>query len=142
MKTSPAGIALVKKYEGLRLKRYKDSARLDSIGWGHLILPHEDFTEISPVTAGRLLRRDLATAEHAVGELVTVPLSEPRRDALISFTFNLGVGALKRSTLLQRVNEGRHAEVPEQFCRWIKAAGKPLIGLARRRIAEAEMYLS
>ncbi len=87
-----------------------------------------------------MLRRDVQVAERAVLRLIDVPLTDGQYDALVSFTFNLGAGALQRSTLRRKVNREEHADVPAQLMRWVVAGGKRLRGLARRREAEASLY--
>jgi len=72
--------------------------------------------------------------------LITVPLNHGQFDALVSFVFNVGGGALQRSTLRSRVNRDEHGEVPAEFMKWIWAGGRKLKGLVRRREAEAALY--
>ena len=69
-----------------------------------------------------------------------MPLTDGQFDALVSFTYNLGGGALQRSTLRGKINREEHAEIPEQFMRWVWAGGRKLKGLVRRRAAEAGLY--
>ena len=80
------------------------------------------------------------TAERAVLRLIRVPLEDGRFDALSSFTFNLGTGALQRSTLRRKVSREEHDAVPAEFRRWVWAGGRKLKGLIRRREAEAALY--
>ena len=136
------GLDLVKRFEGLRLERYLDAAGLPTIGYGHLIRPGEEFGDgITETEAEELLRRDLQLAERAVLRLIRVPLTDGRFDALVSFTFNLGPGALQRSTLRRKVNREEHALVPAEFLRWVWAGGRKLKGLVRRRQAETAVYV-
>jgi lysozyme len=95
---------------------------------------------ITPEQAEALLRQDVQTAEQAVLRLITVPLTDGQFDALVSFTFNLGAGALQRSTLRRKVNRGDHAAVPAEFRKWVWAGGRKLQGLVRRRKAETKLY--
>lgn len=88
-----------------------------------------------------LLRIDAQIAERAVLRLITVPLTDGQFDALVSFTYNLGSGALQRSTLRRVINRHHHNEVPNQLMRWVWAGGRKLRGLARRRAAEGNVYL-
>ncbi|QNQ61407.1 lysozyme [Brucella sp. 6810] len=74
--------------------------------------------------------------------LISVPLTDGQFDALVSFTLNLGAGALQRSTLRRKVNRGEHESVPAELMKWVRAAGKRLPGLVRRRSAERVAYLS
>ena len=69
-----------------------------------------------------------------------VPLNQAQFDALVSFAFNLGAGALETSTLLKKLNAGKYAAVPQEFEKWVKAGGKTLPGLVRRRTAEAQLF--
>lgn len=87
------------------------------------------------------LKRDLAECEEIVGRLVTVPLTENQFSALVSFVYNLGGTALKRSTLLKKLNAGDYVGAAEQLGRWIRGGGKELAGLVRRREAEMRLFL-
>ncbi len=89
-----------------------------------------------------MLHRDVQTAQRAVLRLINVPLTDGQYDALVSFTYNLGSGTLQRSTLRRKVNREEHNDVPAEFKRWVYAGGRKLLGLVRRRCAEAEIYLS
>lgn len=140
---SEPGHTLVSNFEGYSPFIYKDAAGLDTIGIGHLILPGEKFKEpLLPEDAHKLLTKDATKASKAVNRRVIVVLRQPQADALISFTFNLGEGSLAKSTLLKRVNAERHAEVPAEFLKWVKAGGVTLAGLVTRRTAEATFYKS
>ena len=81
-------------------------------------------------------------SERAVLRLISVPLTDGQFDALVSFTFNLGSGALQRSTLRRKVNRGEHEGVPAEMMKWVWAAGKKLPGLVRRRRQETKAYAS
>ncbi len=138
------GLRLIKEFEGFEPEIYLDAAGLPTIGYGHLIREgeHKMFENgISESAAGALLAKDVWSAERSVLRLIKVPLTDGQFDALVSFTFNLGGGALQRSTLRRKVNREEHAEVPYEFMRWIWAGGRKLRGLRRRRSAEAELYL-
>ena len=78
--------------------------------------------------------------EGAVLRLINVPLTDGQFDAVVSFTYNLGGGALQRSTLRRKINREEHAEVSEQFMHWVWAGGRKLKGLVRRRAAESNLY--
>lgn len=139
------GFKLIKQFEGFSSMVYLDSTGLKTIGYGHLIKSHE--TEyfknfITKIQAEELLKIDIITAEKAVTRLITVSLNNNQFDALVSFTFNLGAGALQRSTLRTKVNREEHVQVPAEFLRWIYADGRKIHGLIRRRQAEAELYLT
>lgn len=141
MKTSPTGLALIQRFEGFEPQIYTDAAGYPTIGYGHLIRAGENFAHgISHEQAVRLLQQDVAVAERAVARLIRVPLTQGQFDALVSFTFNLGSGALQRSTLRQKVLRGYHDEVPPEFLRWVWAGGRKLRGLIARRESEAVLY--
>lgn len=141
MKISGAGLDLIKRFEGLRLTAYPDSAGVWTIGWGHTKGVHKG-QQITEVGAVKLLRDDLAWAEEAVTDAVKVPLNQNQFDALVSFTFNVGEGALKKSTLLKLLNSGNYTAAANQLDLWINAGGKPLAGLKTRRDAEQALFLT
>ncbi len=139
-----AGLRLIKEFEGFEPEIYLDAAGLPTIGYGHLIRDGEYAMFKNGITesaAGALLAKDVWAAERAVLRLIKVPLTDNQFDALVSFTFNLGGGALQRSTLRRRINREEHEEVPEQLMRWVWAGGRKLKGLVRRREAEAALYM-
>lgn len=139
MNISKSGTDLIKKFEGFRYNAYKDSGGVLTIGYGHT----EGVVEGDVITRGEgqeLLLRDLRTAISSINSLVTVPLSQPQFDALVSFVFNVGVGAFGHSTLLKVLNNFRYELVPHELKRWNKSKGKVLAGLVRRREAEAQLF--
>ena len=110
-----------------------------------MVLAHEQDQFAAGVTqaeATDLLRKDVRIAERAVLRLISVPLTDGQFDALVSFTFNLGAGALQRSTLRRKVNRGEHESVPAELMKWVWAAGKKLPGLIHRRGREGTAYFS
>lgn len=140
MRTSQKGINLIKKFEGCRLEAYKCPAGIWTIGYGHT-KGVKDGQIITQEQAEEFLREDLRIFEQAVESCVKVPLSQNQFDALVSFCYNCGNGALKTSTLLRLLNEGKYKDASEQFLRWNKAGGKVLAGLTRRREEERELFL-
>lgn len=143
--TSEAGQKFIQQWEGFVPVIYKDVAGLDTIGFGHLVIKGEKFQEpILPDDAAALMRKDLARIERGMHTGLKAALKQQQFDALASFTYNLGVGAFKSSTLLKRVNAGRHDDVPGQLLRWINAGDppKPEKGLINRRKAEGVLYAS
>lgn len=135
-----AGLALIKEFEGLRLTSYRCPAGVWTVGYGSTgphVVPGMTITEEEAET---LLTDDLRRFEEGVEQLVEVPLNDNQFAALVSFAFNLGLGALSGSTLLRLLNEGDYASVPAQLARWNKAGGKVLAGLSRRREAEGELW--
>lgn len=136
------GIDLIKRFEGFSSAVYICPAGYPTIGYGHLVRSGESVTEISEAEAEELLRKDVESAERAVLRLVNVPVTDGQFDALVSFTYNLGSGALQCSTLRRKVNRQAHAQVPEQLMRWVWAGGRRLQGLVHRRKVESVYYLS
>ena len=138
--TSKAGIDLIKRFEGLRLAAYFDAVGVRTIGYGHTrtVQPGQ---KISEDQADALLKDDLARFEHAVNDYVSVEINQHEFDALVSFAFNVGVDALRRSTLLRMLNEGQRQAAADQFWRWDKAGGRTLAGLKTRRAEERDLFL-
>lgn len=139
MQISKAGLDLIKEFEGLYLKAYRCPAGVPTIGYGHTAGVVMGQT-ITKQQADDYLRRDVRQFERAVARLVSVPLTQGQFDALVSFAFNLGEGALAQSTLLRLLNAGDYAGAAAQFDRWNKAGGRVLPGLVRRRAAERALF--
>ena len=139
MQISSAGLDLIKQFEGLYLKAYRCPAGVPTIGYGHTAGVAMGQT-ITQQQADDYLRRDVRQFERAVARQVRVPLAQGQFDALVSFTFNLGEGALAQSTLLRLLNSGDYAGAAAQFERWNKAGGRVLPGLVRRRAAERALF--
>ena len=144
MKISPAGIALVKEFEGLRLTTYTCAAGVLTIGYGSTGAHATPGKTITEPEAEALLVKDLARFEAGVSELITKPLTQGQFDALVSFSFNLGCGALEESTLRRRLNGGEDPNTvfPQELPKWVKAGGQALPGLVRRRDAEVKLATS
>src|SRR5690625_740647 len=148
-KTSQVGVDLIKEFEGLRLTAYQDSVGVWTIGYGHTNntasadkYPVYAGQTISKAKAETILKADLITFENAVNNYVTVSINQNQFDALVSFSFNLGAGALRTSTLLQKLNNGDVNGAANEFGRWVNAGGVQLPGLVRRREAEKQLFLS
>ncbi len=125
--------------EGLRLDAYVDAAGVWTIGYGHTKNVRQG-DKISEYWAKELLMQDVAEVEREVKAL-GVAKTQGQFDALVSFAFNLGIGNLKRSTLLKCIREGRSMrEIKRQFMRWVVAGGKRLKGLERRRAWEVQRF--
>lgn len=146
MKLSDAGLALICEFEGYHtaLKdggcaAYLCPAGVVTIGFGCT-----EGVKIGDVwtreQANEALRRELAKHEAAVTRLVTVDVTQGQYDALVSFSYNVGAGALKSSTLLKKLNRGDNAGACAEFGKWNKAAGKVLRGLTIRRAKEAALF--
>ena len=141
MKISQEGLALIKRFEGCRLEAYKCSANVLTIGYGHTGGVKETDT-ITQDEADKLLQEDVEQFEKHVDDNVTVELGQSQFDALVAWTFNLGVGNLRESTMLKKLNSEDYASVPSEMKRWNKAGGKTLDGLIRRRKAESLLFES
>lgn len=144
-RTNCAGIALIKRFEGCRLEAYQDSVGVWTIGYG--ITSATGFKvykgqKITQEQADELLLKHLTTYERAVARNVRVPLTDNQFAALVSFTYNLGEGALKSSTLLKKLNKGDYQGASKEFGKWVKAGGKKLKGLVDRREAERQLFLA
>lgn len=137
------GLSLIKEFEGFSTTAYACPAGYMTIGYGHLIREGENFssTEISRDDGEILLRDDVGQAERSVLRLINVPLSDGQFDALVSFTFNLGSGALQRSTLRRKLNRDDYGGAAEELPRWVYSGGKKLAGLIRRRNAERVFFI-
>lgn len=140
--TTRRGVDLVMSHEGFSAFPYLCPAGWWTIGYGHTKGVTKATKPISKVVARELLEADLATAESAVGRLIRVELTDGQFDALVSFTFNLGGGALQRSTLRQKLNRGEFEEAADEFKKWVWGGGRKLPGLVRRRADERELFLS
>ena len=137
-------MALIKEFEGLRLQSYYCASGVLTIGYGSTgphVYPGQTITE---EVAEDLLRIDLGRFEDGVRELVEVELTTHEFDALVSFSFNTGVGAFEHSTLLRRLNAGEDKPTvfKEELPRWVNGSNGPLPGLVRRRQAEIDLALS
>ena len=141
MNISQNGIDLIKRVEGCRLKAYRCPAGVLTIGYGHTGSDVSNGMVISQEKAENMLKMDLVVHCNNVTKLVKVPLNQNQFDALVSFEYNVGYGALSTSTLLRLLNQGKYTEASKQFERWVYAGGKPLEGLKRRRKAEKELFI-
>jgi lysozyme len=158
VKVSQKCIEQIKKDEGVRSRPYQCPALLWTIGVGHVIDPNHAKVPLAdrkqlPIPAGwdrvlsseeidDILRKDLARFEAGVSRLIKVELTQGQFDALVSFSFNVGLGNLQNSTLRMKVNRGEYEAAAEQFLVWTKAGGKVLPGLVKRRTHEKEMFES
>lgn len=144
MKTSDRGIAIIKQHEGVRLTAYADPVGVLTIGYGHTSAAGAPEVtrgmKITQAGADTILRQDLAKFERYVTDAVKVPLNQNEFDALVSWTFNLGPGNLRSSTLLRKLNAGDRAGAADEFLKWTKAGGKTLPGLVKRREAERALF--
>ena len=141
MKTSPKGIALIKEFEGLRLKAYKCPGGVWTIGYGHTagVKPGMVITEAQ---AGEYLKADLIAFERYLNGL-GLALNQNQFDALVSFIYNVGTGNFSSSTLLRKVRANpQDNSIMDEFLRWVYSKGRVLPGLQRRRLDEMKLYFS
>jgi lysozyme len=147
MKISDDGLRLIKSFEGYHTRQpdgscvaYLCPANVPTIGWGCTegVTLGMRWTE-ADATAG--LRREMAKHEAAVMRLVTVEINQNQFDALTSFSYNCGISALQKSTLLKRLNKGDYSGAAEAFGVWNKGGGKVLPGLVARRAREAALFM-
>ena len=141
MKTSSKGIALIKEFEGLRLKAYKCPGGVWTIGYGHTagVKPGMVITEDQ---AEEYLRADLIAFEKYLNghELA---INQNQFDALVSFIYNVGTGSFSSSSLLRKVRVNpQDNSIMDEFLRWVYSKGRVLPGLQRRRLAEMKLYFS
>lgn len=141
MKTSPKGIALIKEFEGLRLKAYKCPGGVWTIGYGHTAGVKPGMT-ITEEQAEQFLKEDLIVFEKAVNNQ-NLSINQNQFDALISLIYNIGIGNFQKSTLLRkaRVNPDDNS-IMDEFLKWVYSKGRVLPGLQRRRLAEMKLYFS
>lgn len=138
MKVSKDCVDLVSKFEGFSSKAYKCPAGVWTIGYGHTegVKPSDTITQEK---AKELLNDELNSFSERVATML-VAATQSQFDALVSFAYNLGTGALRGSTLLKLHNAGKYVEAEAEFGKWTRAAGVVLNGLVKRRAAEAELY--
>lgn len=147
MKPSKKCYELIKQFEGLSLKAYKDPIGIPTIGYGTIRYetgePVRMGELISTERAEELLINDVAKFADKVNELAKTAINQNQFDALVSFCYNLGSGALKKSTLLRKVNKNPgDPSIEAEFMKWVNAGGKELPGLVKRRQAESDLYFS
>jgi len=139
MKASENAYALIKKYEGLRLKSYQDSVGKWTIGYGHTRNACPD-KEITIREAEMFLKWDVEDAEMGINKL-KLDLTQNQFDALVDWVFNLGIGNLRRSTLLKIMSQNPNdPNIRKEWIRWCRAGGVILNGLVQRRNEEIDLY--
>lgn len=150
MKLTKAGLELIKNFESCKLKAYPDpgtGASPFTIGYGHTgpeVVPNLKWTQEE---ADQTLEDDLAAVGAHIQRLVRIALTDNEFSALVSLAYNIGVGALAKSTLLKTVNQGLSSDseieaVCNEFLKWNKAGGKVMAGLTKRRMAEAALFVA
>ena len=154
---SDKALLMLKKHEGVRYKPYRCPAALWTIGVGHVLYPEqgnltmaermnfplkiEHFRIFSKEEVDEILKADLARFIRGVSRYCPVITSQGQLDALVSFAFNVGLGALQRSTLRQKHNRGDYEGAANEFLKYTRGGGKVLPGLVKRRNDEKALYL-
>lgn len=145
MQLSHNGIANIEDLEGFRNGAYKDAVGIWTIGFGTTHIngkPVQEGMLCSRAEGERYLAQDTAAAQTAINQLVKYKLTQNMFDALVSFVYNVGIGAFTTSTLLRKLNNGDFDGAAAEFLRWDKAGGKPLLGLTKRRTIERARFLA
>ena len=147
MKISHKGLELIKHYEGVKLRPYKCPARLWTVGCGHLMgdglsLPDSWNRLFTMDEVDALLAKDVTRFERGVERYCPVKLTQSQFDALVSFSFNLGLGTLQRSSVRQKINRGDFEGAKKSLLRYNKAGGNILKGLDLRRKDEYALLMS
>ena len=158
MNVSSEAIKVIQHHEGIRYKAYQCPAKLWTVGVGHVLYPEqgklpidqrdgfalrpEDNRAFSKDEVDAILKSDLQRFERGVFSFCPVALSQGMFDGLVSFSFNVGLGTLQRSTLRQKLLRGDKAGAAEEFLKYCMAGGKVLKGLQNRRKDEAALFIS
>lgn len=148
MKLNSDGYRLIALHEGFKSKPYLCPAKIPTIGYGNTYYP--DGTRVTlldkPINEEEAFEMFKEIADRfakKVSRLVTSPINQNQFNALVSFAYNLGVANLQRSTLLKKVNANHNdPTITNEFKKWIRANGKILKGLVKRRNDEARIYFS
>lgn len=142
MVLSPTGEKLIKGFESLALVAYQDQGGIWTCGWGHTGKDVVEGTTCDEALAETWFQMDTAAAVAAVNYTVHVPINQTEFDALVSFTFNVGVGNEAHATLITYVNQSNFAAAAAEFPKWDHIKGVPNAGLLSRREAEQALFLT
>ena len=148
MKIDKKGLSLIAEFEGLSLKPYKCSASIPTIGYGSTYYENGTRVQMSdvPITkqrAEQLLQHTADRFASKVANLIKKPVTQNQFNALVSFAFNVGSGALASSTLLKLVNVNPNdIMIAKEFLKWNKINKVPVQGLTNRRIKESALYFT
>jgi lysozyme len=147
MKVNKLGINMMHHFEGCKLQAYQCSAKVWTIGWGNTYYqdkkPVKQGDKVTQEQANELFEMIMNEFAIEVRNALTKEVNENQFSALVCFAYNVGIGNLKKSTLLRKVNVNPNDEtIALEFAKWNKAGGKVLNGLVRRRKAEADLYFT
>lgn len=142
---SERGIRMIQRHELRMNKIYVCPGGVLTGGYGHALSREEKKKyklndKIHDELVDHWFMQDIDKAERVVNNWVTVEMSQGQFDALVSFVFNVGADAFKRSTLLKKLNKGQPSLAAKEFSRWIHAKGKILPGLVKRRTEEEKIF--
>ena len=140
LQLSPSGLSLIETFESKRNKAYQDIKGIWTIGYGHTGPEVVSTLVWSDTQCNWALQEDVLWAAKAIQDNVSVVLNQNQFDALVSFTFNVGIGSFNNSTLLHLLNKGDYDGVALQFVHWMYAGTVISTGLLRRRKAEAALF--
>jgi lysozyme len=140
VKISKKGLDLIKVSEGLSLSAYKCPAGVLTIGYGHTGNDVRSGMLITAVEASTLLTEDVSRFEVGVCEVINKPMTQGQFDALVDFAFNLGLGALRGSTLAAKFKAGDLSGASRELSKWVWGGGKMLSGLVKRREAARALF--
>ena len=142
MQTNQAGLDLIRSFESCSLTAYQCSAGVWTIGWGHTGPDVHPGKVITQAEADQLFVQDIAEREPQVAAMVPPGVNENQFSALMSFAYNVGLDALRKSTLLRKLRTGDAVGAANEFPRWNRSKGRVLNGLTRRRNAERALFLA
>lgn len=142
MRINEAGKDLIKSFESCRLRAYRDAVGVWTVGWGHTIGVRPGLV-ITQEQADKLFDLDIAIFERSItAALNGVPTTENQFSAMVSLAYNIGTGAFIKSTVIRQHRNGNYRLAAAAFMLWVKAGGRTLRGLVRRRAAESRLYSS
>lgn len=143
MTTSQQGRDFIKQFESLKLQAYKpvETEKYYTIGYGHYGADVKKDMTITKERAEEMFLEDLQPYEREINKM-GINFTQGQFDALVSWTYNLGVGNLISSTMYKKIMaKAQDEEITDQMIKWVNSDGKPLNGLKKRRVAEANMFL-
>jgi len=138
-KISEKGEALIKRWEGCRLKAYQCSANVWTIGWGHTKGTRRG-DKVTQAQADEMFKQDIKQYETCVFDAVKASLNQNQYDALVSLCYNIGCNAFRHSTMVRLLNQKKYTQAESQFNRWVMAGGKRVQGLVNRRRQEKALF--
>lgn len=142
VRASSQAIELIKRFEGCRLTAYEDQGGVWTVGWGTTGPGINERTTVSQGVANGMLLGDISRVSQDISQLVGIAVNQNQFDALVSFVYNLGIGAFKSSTLLKLILAYKKQEAADEILRWDHINGVVIPGLLFRREAERALFLT